>query len=107
MPAILAIFESVAGLTTKAQEVGQFRKHSREKFSKRRKGNRSQRLKLPSHQYLRPWPSRESVGAFFFFNFFYYVFSSITFPMLSQKYLPSPIHSFPFFGPGVPLYWGI
>jgi hypothetical protein len=46
-----------------------------------------------------------------FFNF-YYIFSSITFPMLSQK---SPITSPPlpyplipiFFGPGVPLYWGI
>jgi hypothetical protein len=45
---------------------------------------------------------------FFLFLFFYYVFSSITFPMLSQK---SPTHSptnpFPFFGPGIPLYWGI
>jgi hypothetical protein len=43
----------------------------------------------------------------FFLNFFYYVFSSITFPMLSQKSPPSPTHPFPFFGPGIPLYWGI
>jgi hypothetical protein len=47
-----------------------------------------------------------------FFVYFYYVFSSITFPMLSQKSpIPSPTHSlthpFPLFGPGVPLYWGI
>jgi len=38
---------------------------------------------------------------------FYYIFSSITFPMLFQK---SPIPSqppTPLFGPGVPLYWGI
>jgi hypothetical protein len=42
------------------------------------------------------------------FFFIYYVFSSITFPMLSQKSPPhSPTHPFPFFGPGVPLYWGI
>jgi hypothetical protein len=46
---------------------------------------------------------------FFFFFFFNYVFSSITFPMLSQKSAPhhSPTHPLPFFGPGVPLYWGI
>jgi hypothetical protein len=47
----------------------------------------------------------------FFKNFFYYVFSSITFPMLAQKSpMPSPsspIHPFPLFGPGIPLYWGI
>jgi hypothetical protein len=48
----------------------------------------------------------------YLFNFFYYVFSSITFPMLSQKSPTpscphSPTHPFPFFGPGVPLYWGI
>jgi hypothetical protein len=51
----------------------------------------------------------------FFFVFIYifnYVFSSITFPMLSQKFPTpssphSPTHPFPFFGPGVPLYWGI
>jgi hypothetical protein len=46
-----------------------------------------------------------------FFKFFYYVFSSITFPMLSQKSpIPSPhspTHLFPLFGPGIPLYWGI
>jgi hypothetical protein len=45
------------------------------------------------------------------FFFFYYVFSSITFPMLSQKsptHTPHfPTHPFPFSGPGVPLYWGI
>jgi hypothetical protein len=38
-------------------------------------------------------------------NFFYYVFSSITFPMLSQKSPitpPFPTHPFPFFVPGVP-----
>jgi hypothetical protein len=45
-------------------------------------------------------------------NFFYYIFSSITFSMLSQKFphtLPpnSPTQPFPIFGPGVPLYWGI
>jgi hypothetical protein len=44
-------------------------------------------------------------------SFFYYVFYSITFPMLSQKSLThpphSPTHPFPFFGPGIPLYWGI
>jgi hypothetical protein len=47
----------------------------------------------------------------YFFSF-YYIFSSITFPMLSQKPpTPSPPHSpthpLPFFGPGIPLYWGI
>jgi hypothetical protein len=46
-----------------------------------------------------------------FLIFFYYIFSSITFPMLSQKSpIPSPhfpTHPFPFFGPGVPLYWDI
>jgi hypothetical protein len=47
-----------------------------------------------------------------FFNILYYIFSSITFPMLPQKSpIPSPhlpTHPFPFFfGPGVPLYWGI
>ena len=48
------------------------------------------------------------LGFFLIFNIFYYVFSSITFPMLSQKSPPhSPTHPFPFFGPGVPLYWGI
>jgi hypothetical protein len=46
------------------------------------------------------------------FFYYYYVFSSITFPMLSQKSPTpsppnSPTHPFPFFGPGVPLYWGI
>jgi hypothetical protein len=46
------------------------------------------------------------------FLFFYYIFSSITFPMLSQKSpIPSPTLPYPlipiFFGPGVPLYWGI
>jgi hypothetical protein len=54
------------------------------------------------------YPIWESVSFFFFF--FYYVFSSITFPMLSQKSPPpphSPTHPFPFFGPGIPLYWGI
>jgi hypothetical protein len=44
----------------------------------------------------------------FFFN---KVFSSFTFPMLSQKSpIPtpnSPNHPLPLFGPGVPLYWGI
>jgi hypothetical protein len=50
---------------------------------------------------------------FFKINVFYYIYSSITFPMLYQKSpIPSPphfpTHSFPFFfGPGVPLYWGI
>jgi hypothetical protein len=48
---------------------------------------------------------------FLFFNIFYYVFSSIIFPMLSQKSpIPSPhspTHPFPLFGPGIPLYWGI
>jgi hypothetical protein len=43
-------------------------------------------------------------------TFFNYVFSSITFSMLSQK-SPTPPHSptypSPCFGPGVPLYWGI
>jgi hypothetical protein len=48
---------------------------------------------------------------FFFFNIlYYYVFSSITFRMLSQKPHTPPIslltHSH-FFGPGIPLYWGI
>jgi hypothetical protein len=52
----------------------------------------------------------------FFFNFFknifyYYVFSSITFRMLSQKSpIPPPhfpTHPFQFFDPGIPLYWGI
>jgi hypothetical protein len=47
-----------------------------------------------------------------FFKYFYYIFSSITFPMLSQKSpIPSPphfpTHPLPLFGPGVPLYWGI
>jgi hypothetical protein len=47
----------------------------------------------------------------FIFNIFYYIFSSITFPMLSQKspipsHLP-PTHPLPLFGPGIPLYWGI
>jgi hypothetical protein len=41
--------------------------------------------------------------SFFFFNIFCYVFSSITFPMLSQKSpIPSPhfpTHPFPFFWP--------
>jgi hypothetical protein len=51
-------------------------------------------------------------SSFFSFFKFYYVFSSITFPMLSQKSpTSSPPHSpnlpFPFFGPGVLLYWGI
>jgi hypothetical protein len=45
------------------------------------------------------------------FTIFYYVFSSITFPMLSLKSpIPSPhspTHPLPLFGPGVPLYWGI
>jgi hypothetical protein len=46
------------------------------------------------------------------FLFFYYIFSSITFPMLSQKSpIPSPTLPYPlipiFFGPGIPLYWGI
>jgi hypothetical protein len=45
----------------------------------------------------------------FFFN---YIFTSITFPMLSQKTphtVPpnSPTHPFPVFGPGIPLYWGM
>jgi hypothetical protein len=52
---------------------------------------------------------------FIYFNiFYYYVFSSITFRILSQKSpIPSPpsphfpTHPFPFFGPGIPLYWGI
>ena len=39
------------------------------------------------------------------------VFSSITFPMLSQKSpIPtphSPTHPLPLFGTGIPLYWGI
>jgi hypothetical protein len=48
---------------------------------------------------------------FFIYLFIYYIFSSITFPMLSQKSpIPTPTslptHSH-FFGPGVPLYWGI
>jgi hypothetical protein len=48
----------------------------------------------------------------FIFNIFYYIFSSITFPMLSQKSpIPSPPLPYPpipiFFGPGIPLYWGI
>jgi hypothetical protein len=41
-------------------------------------------------------------------NIYYYVFSSITFRMLSQKSpIPSPhfpTYPFPFFGPGIPLY---
>jgi hypothetical protein len=46
------------------------------------------------------------------FYFIFYIFSSITFPMLSQKSpIPSPPLPYPlipiFFGPGVPLYWGI
>jgi hypothetical protein len=48
-----------------------------------------------------------SVMLFFFLNIFYYVFSSITFPMLSQKSpIPPhfPTHPFPFYGPDVPLY---
>ena len=61
-----------------------------------------------------PW-QRESYqlacGKPFSLFFFFYVFSSITFPMLSQS-PPHPPHHFPtypfpFFGPGVPLYWGI
>jgi hypothetical protein len=48
---------------------------------------------------------------FLIFNIFYYIFSSITFPMLSQKSrIPPPhfpTHPLPLFGPGVPLYWGI
>jgi hypothetical protein len=45
-------------------------------------------------------------------DFFYYIFSSITFPMLSQKSpipsLPLPYPTIPiFFGTGIPLYWGI
>jgi hypothetical protein len=52
------------------------------------------------------------ISFFYFFNIFYhYVLSSITFRMLSQKspYPPPhfPTHPFPFFGPGIPLYWGI
>jgi hypothetical protein len=49
---------------------------------------------------------------FYEFGFFYYVFSSITFPMLSQNSPitppPTSLHTHShFFGPGVPLYWGI
>jgi quinol-cytochrome oxidoreductase complex cytochrome b subunit len=36
------------------------------------------------------------------FNIFYYVFSSITFPMLSQK---SPIPSAPLPYPPIPIFW--
>jgi hypothetical protein len=40
---------------------------------------------------------------FLIFNIFYYIFSSITFPMLSQKFPhalpPFPTHPFPFFWP--------
>jgi hypothetical protein len=49
----------------------------------------------------------------YLFIYFYYIFSSITFPMLSQKSpIPSPPLPYPlittfFFGPGIPLYWGI
>jgi hypothetical protein len=47
-----------------------------------------------------------------FKKYFYYIFSSITFPTLSQKSpIPSPPLPYPpipiFFGPGVPLNWGI
>jgi subtilase family serine protease len=44
----------------------------------------------------------------FIFNTFYLVFSTFTFPMLSQcPPSHSPTHPLPLFGPGVPLYWGI
>jgi hypothetical protein len=48
---------------------------------------------------------------FILYNF-YYIFSSITFPVLSQKSpIPFPPLPYPlipiFFGPGIPLYWGI
>jgi hypothetical protein len=51
-------------------------------------------------------------AVFVVFNiFYYYIFSSITFRMLSQKSpIPPPhfpTHPFPFVGPGIPLYWGI
>jgi hypothetical protein len=39
---------------------------------------------------------------FFFFNIFYYIISSITFPMLSQK---SPIPSSPLPYPPIPIYF--
>jgi hypothetical protein len=48
------------------------------------------------------------LSLFFFSSFFvYYVFSSITFPMLSQKsphtHPHSPTYPSPLFGPGIPL----
>jgi hypothetical protein len=53
----------------------------------------------------------EQIHSSFLKYVFYYVFSSITFLRLSQNppYPPLnfPTHPFPFFGPGVPLYWGI
>jgi hypothetical protein len=53
----------------------------------------------------------ESKEIFFFNIFYYYVFSSIhleCYPK-SPPYLPPdfPTHPFPFFGPGIPLYWDI
>ena len=54
---------------------------------------------LSQLQYLR----NQDLSFFLIFNIFYYVFSSITFPMLSQKSpIPSPhfpTHPFPFFWP--------
>jgi hypothetical protein len=55
-------------------------------------------------------PQQLEQGMFLFKNiFYYYIFSSITFGMLSQKSpIPPrhfPTHPFTFFGPGISLYW--
>jgi hypothetical protein len=45
---------------------------------------------------------KDLISFFFNLNIFYYVFSSITFPMLSQM---SPIPSPPFLYPPIPTFW--
>jgi hypothetical protein len=54
----------------------------------------------------------EFLFIYFLLFFLNWVFISITFPMLSQKYPPrsstrSPTYPLALLGPGVPLYWGI